>query len=110
MHLELGNAVAATVVDHITAHKGDIDNFLAAGNLQSLCKHCHDAHKQAQENDANGVLRGAGLTGRPLDLAHPWHRTPAPAADPGQGGGGKKSTPANPRTGRFPPFAEPRNG
>ena len=78
MHLELGQPVAAAVVDHINAHRGDEALFFDPTNLQSLCKHCHDAHKQAQEHSAGGILRGAGLDGRPLDLAHPWHRA-APA-------------------------------
>ncbi len=85
MHLALGQTVEARVVDHVTAHRGDEKLFFDGGNLQSLCKPCHDAHKQAQEHSADGVLRGAGLDGRPLDLAHPWHRASAP-----EGEGGRK--------------------
>lgn len=81
MHGELGQVAAATVADHVKAHRGDEALFFDADNLQSLCKHCHDAHKQAQERNADGVLRGAGLSGQPLDLSHPWHR---------QTGGGSK--------------------
>ncbi len=33
---------AATVVDHVTPHKGDYDLFWAASNWQPLCKPCHD--------------------------------------------------------------------
>ena len=32
----------ATTVDHIIEHRGDEGLFLDAGNLQSLCKRCHD--------------------------------------------------------------------
>ena len=74
MHMELGQTVAATVADHIVAHRGDMDLFLDHANLQSLCKPCHDGHKQAQEHNADGIVRGAGLNGAPIDLAHPWHR------------------------------------
>lgn len=31
----------ATVVDHIQAHKGNLNLFMEANNLQSLCKSCH---------------------------------------------------------------------
>jgi 5-methylcytosine-specific restriction protein A len=96
MHAELGQLVAARVVDHIERHDGDRDKFGDAGNLQSLCKSCHDSHKQAQERNADGILRGAGLTGQPLDLRHPWHQ--AGAAAPIQGGGGQKSEAFSPKT------------
>ena len=39
----------ATVVDHIKPHKGDEALFWDAGNLQSLCKPCHDSTKQRIE-------------------------------------------------------------
>ena len=38
----------ATVVDHIKPHQGDWTLFTDRGNLQSLCKSCHD-RKTAQE-------------------------------------------------------------
>ncbi|MEY5099146.1 MAG: hypothetical protein RJA36_1865, partial [Pseudomonadota bacterium] len=85
MHLQVGKTVLAGVVDHITAHRGDLSLFLDRDNLQSLCKPCHDGHKQAQEHNADGLLRGAGHDGRPLDRAHPWHARPA-------GGGVEMST------------------
>jgi len=103
MHLELGQTVVATIADHIVPHKGDLGRFFDRGNLQSLCKPCHDNHKQAQDRHADGLLRGAGLDGRPLDLAHPWHR-PVEA-----GGAGEKSGAAEAQTGRFYSFAGPRN-
>ncbi|WP_326537644.1 HNH endonuclease signature motif containing protein, partial [Pseudorhodoferax sp.] len=85
--------VVATIADHIVPHKGDLGRFFDRGNLQSLCKPCHDNHKQAQDRHADGLLRGAGLDGRPLDLAHPWHR-PVEA-----GGAGEKSGAAEAKTG-----------
>ena len=93
MHLELGHTVPATVADHIKAHRGDLGLFLDRGNLQSLCKACHDGHKQAQEHNPGGVLRGAGLNGKPLDLAHPWHRPlPAPLGGGENSGGDQHPT------------------
>lgn len=77
MHRAIGQLVEGRVVDHITPHRGDLGLFYAADNLQTLCKACHDGHKQAQEHHADGLLRGAGHDGLPLDLAHPWHRPPA---------------------------------
>lgn len=37
-----GIRTKATVVDHITPHRGDWNLFTDAGNLQSLCKYHHD--------------------------------------------------------------------
>lgn len=41
--------VPATVVDHREPHRGDQRLFWDRTNWQSLCKTCHDRHKQAQE-------------------------------------------------------------
>jgi 5-methylcytosine-specific restriction protein A len=45
-HHRLGEVVPASVVDHVTPHKGDKELFFDEGNLQSLCKPCHDTVKQ----------------------------------------------------------------
>lgn len=37
------------VADHIERHRGDPDLFWDDRNLQCLCKHCHDSHKQRAE-------------------------------------------------------------
>ena len=37
-----GRVTAATVVDHIDPHRGDMRKFWDAGNWQPLCKHHHD--------------------------------------------------------------------
>lgn len=42
---------AATVVDHITPHRGDYILFWDRANLQSLCKRCHDSDKQREERN-----------------------------------------------------------
>lgn len=48
-----GRVTAATVVDHITPHRGDMDLFWDSDNWQPLCKHCHDSTKKREE--AQGV-------------------------------------------------------
>ena len=40
--LQNGRYVKATVVDHITPHRGDRKLFWDQGNWQALCKLCHD--------------------------------------------------------------------
>lgn len=40
----------AKIVDHIHAHKGNMDLFLNEDNLQSLCMSCHSA-KTLKENN-----------------------------------------------------------
>ncbi len=45
--------VAATVVDHIKAHKGDLGLFWSRSNWQPLCKPCHDV-KTATEDGGFG--------------------------------------------------------
>ncbi|QBF27464.1 HNH endonuclease [Pseudomonas tructae] len=50
-----GHTVAAGVVDHVVAHRGDMNLFWDQGNWQPLCKPCHDSVKQAEE--------AAGLAG-----------------------------------------------
>ena len=53
-----GRVTAATVVDHIKPHRGDLTLFWQDGNHQALCKPCHDGAKQAQERGRKWV-RGA---------------------------------------------------
>lgn len=68
--MKRGQFVAATVVDHITPHKGDSALFWDKANWQSLCKRCHDSVKQAEEK--SGTIRGCDLSGLPIDPRHPW--------------------------------------
>jgi 5-methylcytosine-specific restriction enzyme A len=37
------------VADHIQPHRGDAALFWDAGNLQCMCKACHDSVKQARD-------------------------------------------------------------
>jgi len=51
--------VLATVVDHISPHKGDSDLFWDRANWQSLCESCHN-RKTASED--MGRWQGVGKT------------------------------------------------
>lgn len=61
-----GRITAATVCDHIKPHKGDVALFYDPANLSSLCKHCHDRHKQSEERTgkAKPII---GLDGWPVE-------------------------------------------
>jgi len=72
-HQERGEIVAATVVDHIVPHKGDMKLFWdSKNNWQSLCKHCHDSWKQRLEKSGKEV--GCDLEGAPIDPNHHWNK------------------------------------
>ena len=43
-----GAVTAACIVDHVVPHKGNW-NLFALGELQLLCKHCHDSRKRPIE-------------------------------------------------------------
>jgi 5-methylcytosine-specific restriction enzyme A len=51
-----GVTTAATVVDHIVAHRGDRAKFWDHDNWQALCKHCHD-RKTATEDGGWGRVK-----------------------------------------------------
>lgn len=44
-----GDYREATVCDHVTPHRGDVQKFWA-GPFQSLCASCHSSAKQRAEN------------------------------------------------------------
>ena len=68
-----GKITPATVVDHITPHKGDLNLFYAQENLQSLCKLHHDSAKQkAEKKEVNEI--GCDEFGFPLDKSHKFFR------------------------------------
>lgn len=46
---QVGRTEAATVVDHVQPHRGDMALFWEPTNHQALCKPCHDGTKQRQE-------------------------------------------------------------
>ena len=61
-----GRVTAATVVDHVKAHKGNETLFWNVGNWQSVCKPCHDTHCQSRDKTgkAPSVI---GLDGWPVE-------------------------------------------
>ena len=67
-----GDVTAAHVVDHKKPHRGDMEKFWA-GPFQSLCDHCHNAHKQRQEN--GGEIMGCDADGFPIGPEHHWRET-----------------------------------
>lgn len=44
-----GKLVKATVVDHITPHRGNKELFWDEGNWQGLCKSCHDRKTMTED-------------------------------------------------------------
>jgi 5-methylcytosine-specific restriction protein A len=66
-----GEITPATVVDHVTPHKGDINEFWC-GALQSLCDPCHKSCKHFEE--VRGYRPDIRLDGYPLDPNHPFYR------------------------------------
>jgi len=70
--MDMGKVVSAQVCDHIKPHKGDDKLFSDPDNLQSLCKKCHDSHKQRQES--SGILIGGNTQGLPVDPNHLWNK------------------------------------
>lgn len=45
-----GRVTAATVVDHITPHRGDMALFWDTSNWQGLCEHHHNSDAQKKDN------------------------------------------------------------
>lgn len=70
-HEKRGQVVQATVVDHIVPHRGDMAIFWDSSNWQSLCKQCHDIHKQRLEK--SGKQLGCNTSGVPDDPNHHWN-------------------------------------
>jgi 5-methylcytosine-specific restriction endonuclease McrA len=71
--LRQGRLVDATVVDHVTPHRGDWNRFVS-GPFESLCKDHHDA-KTARETLGKAAPSGDvdPATGLPTDPNHPWY-------------------------------------
>lgn len=70
MCLTDGHYTPATVCDHITPHKGNLEAFYR-GPFQALCKTHHDGSKAKQEY--RGVIIGGGADGMPKDPNHHWN-------------------------------------
>lgn len=67
-----GRTTAATVVNHIKPHKGDLALFFSWENWEPVCKPHHDGLIQSDEK--TGYLKGSDAQGRPRDPQHPWNR------------------------------------
>lgn len=77
-HLARGELVYANVANHKVPHRGDWALFIA-GELESLCKACHDGMVQREE--VRGFSGGVGSDGWPTDGSHPVYRpSPEPRA------------------------------
>jgi 5-methylcytosine-specific restriction endonuclease McrA len=63
-----GLVTPAVVADHVTRHHGNPNAFFL-GELQSLCKACHDRDKHIEE--LKGYRRDVGVDGFPIDPNHP---------------------------------------
>jgi 5-methylcytosine-specific restriction endonuclease McrA len=64
MCADAGRVTSADVVDHRVPHKGDPHLFWDWSNWQSLCKRCHDSHKQSQEKGGR-PRPTVGVDGKP---------------------------------------------
>lgn len=62
----------ATIVDHITPHKGDPVLFWDQSNWQPVCASCHSGHKRLQE--LHGYSQVVDVNGFPVDKEHPWNK------------------------------------
>jgi 5-methylcytosine-specific restriction protein A len=69
---ERGIVTPGEVVDHVIPHNGD-RNLFFLGELQTLCKPCHDQAKRVEE--LHGFRPDVGLDGWPLDPKHPANRS-----------------------------------
>lgn len=67
-----GQLIAATVVDHIKPHKGNISLFWDKSNWQPLCQTHHNSTKQAFEK--SGKILGNDKHGQPIDPDHHWNQ------------------------------------
>jgi 5-methylcytosine-specific restriction endonuclease McrA len=65
-----GVKTAATVVDHVVPHRGDMTLFWDNRNWQSLCQTHHCSTKQSDEYSGN--VRGCDVNGQPRDSNHHW--------------------------------------
>jgi 5-methylcytosine-specific restriction endonuclease McrA len=61
----LGKITQATIADHINPHKGDWQAFIE-GDLQSLCKFCHDSVAQSVEKSGK-IKHFYGEDGWPME-------------------------------------------
>ena len=70
---KLGIRKIANVVDHIIPVRDAEHLAFDQGNLQSLCKQCHDVYKQRVEH--SGKEHGHTSDGMPVDPKHHWNNS-----------------------------------
>jgi 5-methylcytosine-specific restriction enzyme A len=70
--LRVGRRTAATIVDHVKPHRGDMHLFWDPSNWQGLCEPHHNSAKAILEG--GGSVGPVGRDGVPLDPSHPWAR------------------------------------
>jgi hypothetical protein len=75
---ELGHVRPATIADHIEPVNGDWHRFWF-GELQSLCKQCHEKWKRMEEKTEGGFRPGFDEYGNPLDPKHPTYAARSPS-------------------------------
>lgn len=54
----------SAVVNHKTPHKGDLELFHDPGNLEAVCKQCHDSDIQREERNPKPTI---GPDGWPIE-------------------------------------------
>lgn len=67
-----GRITAASVVNHRTPHKGNLDLFFDQANWEPTCKPCHDSDIQSEER--SGFSKAIGDDGWPTCSKHPANR------------------------------------
>lgn len=75
---KIGRLTVATVLDHITPHKGDMDLFYRRDNLQQLCATCHNRKTASEDGgfgnkDKSKASSACGADGLPVDNMHHWN-------------------------------------
>jgi 5-methylcytosine-specific restriction endonuclease McrA len=68
-----GRTVVASIVHHLTAHKGQWHLFVDLNNLEAVCAKCHDG--DIRETERNGYSNRIGVDGWPVDANHPANRS-----------------------------------
>lgn len=69
--LQKGWVAPAEVADHVVPHKDSYELFWF-GDLQSLCRNCHESTKK--EEEGRGYNTEIGIDGFPTDPKHPFNK------------------------------------
>jgi 5-methylcytosine-specific restriction protein A len=66
-----GKVTVARIADHVKRHNGVWNEFWL-GELQSLCRNCHESSKKYEEQ--RGFQNDIGADGWPIDPKHPTYK------------------------------------